>query len=267
MEKEIELYKRIGDPIKATETMGEWFACSGLFGCSKKEQGYILAMVCLSENMTPREVIETYHLVTIPGEGTKLSMRSVAMLGRYRKAGGKCQWLDTTGKIAKARFTYRENDSIWEYSIDEAKAMGKADLTNYKKWPAAMLRARLVSNTLRMIAPEVVGGLYVKEELISSGKEPEMKQAVAVEVSKTEPNTEEAEIAQLEEILEPYTEVANKFFLEKKLIQEGQNFRDLSPENRSKVFENKNVLVAKLAKMLDEKTNETAEVVEAEVVE
>src|SRR5205085_602307 len=98
-----------------------------------------------------------------------------------------------------------------------------------------MLRSRLVSDAIRAIAPEVNAGSYAPEELVNA---PGIKQAVVVEVS--EPDTEyieeikpdaddieASELAQLEEILEPYTEVVNKFFLERKLIQEGQNFRDL----------------------------------------
>jgi hypothetical protein len=265
MEKEIELYKKINDPVAAALQLGTVFARSGLFGCSKEEQGQVLALTCLAENKTPLEVLRTFHIISTKNS-TNLSMRADAMLARFRERGGKCQWLETTDKVARARFIYDGNDVERQYTIDQVKTMEKTGQENYKRWPAAMLRARLVSETMRMIAPEIVAGVYTPEELDAPNKPAEVKMANAVEVTPTEPQNEEAEIAQLEEILEPYAGVADKFFLEKKLIQEGQNFRDLSPENRRKVFENKTVLVRKLAEMLDEKTNKS-EVVEAEVGE
>ena len=265
MEKEIELYKKISDPVTAALQLGTVFARSGLFGCSKEEQGQVLALTCLAENKTPLEVMRTFHIISTKS-GTNLGMRADAMLARFRELGGKCQWLETTDKVARARFIYDGNDVERQYTIEQVRTMEKTGQENYKRWPAAMLRARLVSETMRMIAPEIVAGVYTPEELDAPNKPAEVKMANAVEVIPTEPQNqiqnEEAEIDQLEEILEPYAEVADKFFLERKLIQEGRNFRDLSPDERRKVINGREILVGKLTKILEEESNEavTAEV-------
>ena len=38
-----DFYDRIDSPMDAVKTMGDWIAHSGMFGCVKPEQGYVLA--------------------------------------------------------------------------------------------------------------------------------------------------------------------------------------------------------------------------------
>ena len=82
-------YTKITDPIQAMQIMGEMIAGSGMFGCTKVEQGMVLAMQCLAEGKAPLELAKTYHII----EG-KLTMRSDAMLGRYLTSGGKVKWTE-----------------------------------------------------------------------------------------------------------------------------------------------------------------------------
>ncbi len=48
-----EMYAKIGDPITAIEKMGEWIAASGMLGCTKVEQGKLIAWQCAAEKKTP----------------------------------------------------------------------------------------------------------------------------------------------------------------------------------------------------------------------
>jgi len=148
------------------EQLGGWFARSGLFGCEKAEQGMVLAMACLTEKKSPVQLLKEYHII----QG-KLCKTSASMLSDYKRAGGKCQWISglTDGEMAKARFTYKENDIEVTYTLKDAEREGLTQKGgSWKRNTADMLRARLVSKTLRMIAPEVEGGAIYEPSEIES---------------------------------------------------------------------------------------------------
>jgi hypothetical protein len=51
------------------------------------------------------------------------------------------------------------------FTLDEAKLAGLVGKDNWRKYPAAMLRARCVAALCRAVFPDVVGGLYDPDEL------------------------------------------------------------------------------------------------------
>lgn len=166
MEKTLSLFTNVSDPVGAAMQLGEAFAASGMFGCTKPAQGAILALQCLTSGLTPFEVTQTYHLL----DG-KLSMKADAMLGRFVAAGGKVIWGTRTSERVKARWIYRDNDLEMEVTMQELVASGVAlgkggELKdNYKRHPRQMLTARLISEAVRLLAPDVVSGVYTPEEV------------------------------------------------------------------------------------------------------
>jgi len=155
------VYDRFTDPLDAIEKLGDTFAKSGMFGCEKTEQGRVLALACLTERKAPFEILRTYHLI----QG-RLTMRSDAMLAAYRQRGGKVKWTRSDDKAAVALWTYQENENVEiGFTIEDAirAKLVKKD-SGWEKFPDAMLRARAISKALRMIAPEVVAGVYLPDE-------------------------------------------------------------------------------------------------------
>ena len=59
------------------------------------------------------------------------------------------------------------DDDISEYTwtIEDARAAGVAVGDNWKKYPAAMLRARTISAVARMAFPESIAGMYTPDEI------------------------------------------------------------------------------------------------------
>lgn len=150
--------------LPSVQALGGAIATSGMFGCNKPEQGVIIALQCIAENKAPLEMAKNYHLVK-----GKLTKRADSMLADFKRSGGKIKWGDLKNrKIQSATFTDPDGN-VYDvsYSIDDAKAAGvynsKAD-SPWQKTPAAMMRARLVSETMRAIAPEIVTGVYTPEE-------------------------------------------------------------------------------------------------------
>lgn len=160
---QIELYSKLQNPIEAIDKIGEFFAKSGMFGCERIEQGKVLAMVCLAEHKSPIEITRTYHII-----GGKLSKRAMAAYAEFRKKGGKCRWIRTgdeaitkseNDRCAEAEFTWEDTKIIVSYAMAQAEKaqLTKAD-SGWIKRPGNMLRARVISNALGMIAPEIFAG-------------------------------------------------------------------------------------------------------------
>jgi hypothetical protein len=164
----IGIYNKISDPIEAIKVMGAMIAESGMFGCNKHEQGMVLAMQCLAEGKAPLELAKTYHIV----EG-KLSMRADAMLGRFLTTGGKVKWLERSNIKVSANFSHGDNENVLiEASLEDMKSNGVAmDKTgkylkaNWQKFPRQMLTARVISEGVRLLAPQLIAGVYTPEEV------------------------------------------------------------------------------------------------------
>lgn len=244
----VNVYDRINDPVSATAQLGEWIAASGMFGCTKVEQGHILALQCLAERKSPFDIKRTYHLI----QG-QISMRADAMLAGYRQRGGKVVWKQFDAKAAIGTWRYDGNEIEVGYTLDDAKQAGlwpAKPNTGWAKDPAAMLRARCISKAIRMLAPEVVMGVYTPEE-VSDFNQPE-KAAPGANVRDWDA------IAKLEKSFESREQEVNALLVADKRIAAGQTFRDLPDDVLRKLANKPDLLLAKLPKQV---------VQEAEVVE
>ena len=142
--------------------MGQKFAKSGMGGCTKVEQGEIIMMECMARRMSPLEFVKDYHLVN-----GKVTMRADAMAAKFNQAGGHIAWEEFSDKLAKATFTDRRgHKTTISYGIEEAAKAGVANRAGaWKQHTAAMLRARLISKAIRMVAPECITGCYTEDEI------------------------------------------------------------------------------------------------------
>jgi hypothetical protein len=146
---------------------GQQLAQSRIMGIQTHGDGLVVAVTCAAEGITPLEFARTYHII----EG-RPSMKADAMLAKFKAAGGKVKWLDfgDTEQKAEAEFTYGGETVSMAFTIDQAKKMvGEKKLNNtdgnwYRLRPQ-MLRARLVTTALRVIAPELIVGIYTPEEI------------------------------------------------------------------------------------------------------
>lgn len=245
----IGIYNKITDPIQAIERMGEMIWASGMFGCVKPEQGMVLAMQCLAEGKAPLELAKTYHII----EG-KLTMRADAMLGRYLTTGGKVKWLVRSDTEVRAIWSKDGNDVELSSTLEEFKNNGialsaKGGLKdNWRKFPKQMLTARNVSEAVRLLAPQIISGIYTPEEVsdFSSQDKPLPK---PVEYQRVEIKPEavvdpaQAVIARLDEVLAKFEPHATNYLIEKKLLKEGKNYRDLDAMTAQRILSNPTKIV------------------------
>lgn len=231
-------YTRMSDPLHAVERLGEIIATSGMFGCTKIEQGQVLALQCMTEKKAPLELAKVYHII----EG-KLSMRADAMLAKFQMSGGTVKWTRRDDKAVEATFTLRGNSLPFSATIESFVANGVAVgrdgklKDNWRKFPRQMLTARVISEAVRLLAPEVVFGVYTPEEIQDStpGAAPAPVNVTPTVVTSETPN---ADLAKLEQILEPHADKANAYLIAKGHITEGQNFRDMPATLAAKITQN-----------------------------
>ena len=247
----IGIYNKITDPIQAIEKMGEMIWASGMFGCVKPEQGMVLAMQCLAEGKAPLELAKTYHII----EG-KLTMRADAMLGRYLTTGGKVKWITRTDVEVRAVWSKDGNDVEISSTIEEYTKNGIACgkdgrtlKTNWQKFPRQMLTARNVSEAIRLLAPQIISGIYTPEEVsdFSSQDKALPTPKVYVEQRPAIEDPAGAVVARLDELLAAYEPDATNYLIEKKLIKEGKTYRDLDAMTAQRVLSNP----AKILAILD----------------
>jgi hypothetical protein len=250
-----EFYSRIGTSLEAVKELGSWIARSGVFNCQKDEQGNMIALECLATRKTPFDFKREFHLVN-----GSLTMRSDAMLAGYRTRGGKVIWKQFDSTAAIGVWKFDGNECEIGFTTEDAKIAGllpaKAG-SGWQKDPAAMLRARCISKAIRMLAPEVVAGVYTPEEVAdfsATPSAPAQPTPTRQPVNVT-PESTFSLVEKLEQILEPHSEIANAFLVSKNLIKEGQNFRDVSTKVANMIIADSDSFLIK-AKTFSEPTIE-----------
>jgi hypothetical protein len=241
-----EMYDKISDPITAIEKMGEWIASSGMLGCTKVEQGKLIAWQCAAEKKTPFDFKREYHIIN-----GSLSMRSDAMLAGYRARGGKVVWKQFDSKAAVALWTYDGNSCEISFNTEDAKLAGLLPAKPGSGWakdPGAMLRARCISKAIRMLAPEVVAGIYTPEE--TEDFQPAITEVAA-------PTKSFDITAKLEALFESRENEVNALLIGAGRIQDGETFRDLADAHASKYIAKPDLILSKLAVIVSPEVIET----------
>ena len=237
-------YDRIDSPMEAIKQMGEWIAHSGMFGCVKPEQGYVLAMECLASRQTPLSWKKENHLIN-----GNITMKSESMLSGLMNAGWDIDWIQFDAQAAIADFSKGAKKVRVSFTADDAKVAGLIPAkpgSGWAKFPAEMLRARVISKATRMLDPRITQGRYTPEEVadFNAPSTPTAPAPTRQTVNVT-PESTFSLVEKLEQILEPHSDIANAFLVSKNLIKEGQNFRDVSTKVANMIISDADGFLAK----------------------
>lgn len=178
-------YKKIADPMDAVNKLGKVFSTSGMFGCANDDQGRVLAMICLTEGKTPSQILKRHHII-----GGKLSDKADAMLAAFRMSGGRHLIKQYTPEVVEIEFSTPDQKFTAKFTLAEAleedyiytkeAVAGKVAKRNadgsLNRWAlkdnwstprrrAQMMWARVISDTVRHLMPEVNFGEYTADEL------------------------------------------------------------------------------------------------------
>ena len=160
--------------------IGTELAKSGMLGITSPAAGLVVAMTCHMEGITPLEFARTYHII-----GNKPSKKADTMAAEYRQRGGKYKIVERSGTRAAALFTFEGQEVPFEFTMEmaiKAELAGKGNV-NWNKYPENMLWARMMSNAIRVLCPEVNAGIYTPEENEDFNDEPKNVTPVAVDPS------------------------------------------------------------------------------------
>lgn len=148
--------------VRDIQTMAEQAARSRLFGMDAS-QAFTLMCLAESEGLHPIQALKRYHII----QG-RPSMRADAMQAEFQRIGGRVEWLETSETSCSAVFRHPElcpKGQTVKFDMADAKRADLGVKETWRKYPAAMLRARVISMGIRMVAPGVVVGIYTPEEV------------------------------------------------------------------------------------------------------
>jgi hypothetical protein len=198
-------YDRVTDPIAFSEHLSKSLEllCGAPVG-----SGTAIGMLMLCEGLTVMEVAQRYHF--IQGRPSK---RSDAMLAEFRMNWGgdyevverspnraAIKFTDSRGRVYEREFTLAQlNESRWPWKDWQNHEKGYKDNYGTPKDRETMMFARLVSDSLRFICPELVAGVYTPEEM------EDLAPAAAVTAIKATPTIDEriaaAKAAPVEDVI------------------------------------------------------------------
>jgi hypothetical protein len=185
VQNSLTIYQKMNDPMAAVQFLGRSISGSGLFGCQNEFQGQVLALECLSTNTPPLTLQKEYHVMF-----NGITMKSDTMLAKFHQLGGKSKIIVRTSERAEIElekendtqrfsFTWEEaqrEDFIYEGKPKELKPLFRAyiagkgpqpEISNKYFSPRSrmqMLWARVVSDGVRAMMPEVNASRYTPEE-------------------------------------------------------------------------------------------------------
>jgi len=142
-------------------------AKSRLFGLDEA-QAFTLMLLAQSEGIHPIKAVQRYHVI----QG-RPAMKADAMLADFQRAGGTVEWLTESDDKEKCEALFKHpkhapQGQTIRFGLNDAKTAKLDGKDIWKQYPAAMMRARVISIGIRMLLPGIVAGLYTPEETADS---------------------------------------------------------------------------------------------------
>jgi hypothetical protein len=150
-------------PISDVQTLANNVAKSRLFpSFDTPEKALVLMMLAQAEGCSPIQATQRYDV--IQGRPAK---KTDAMLADLQKRGGTVKWIELSSTAVEAEFMAKGLAAPVRvrWDMDRANQAGLGGKDMWKKFPQNMLRARVVSEGIRLADPGVVAGLYTPEEV------------------------------------------------------------------------------------------------------
>jgi len=148
-------------PFQDMQQMAEVAAGSKMFGFKNTQEAMAIMLLCQAENLHPAVAMRDFHVI----QG-RPALKADAMLARFQQAGGTVNWKEYTDDKVTGLFSHPSGGTLeLSWTLAQAKAIGIANKDNWKNYPRAMLRARVISEGIRSVFPGCVVGVYTPEEV------------------------------------------------------------------------------------------------------
>ena len=148
-------------PLQDIQAMAEVAATSKMFGFKNSQEAMAIMLLCQAEGLHPAIAMRDYHVIQ-----NRPALKADAMLARFQQAGGTVVWKEYTNDAVTGLFTHPQGGSLEvTWTLKQAQSIGIASKDNWKNYPRAMLRARVISEGIRAVFPGCVVGVYTPEEV------------------------------------------------------------------------------------------------------
>ena len=160
------------------EQMARVMSQSRMFGFKNAEEAVSLMLMAQAEGKHPAKAAQEYHVI----QG-RPALKADAMLARFQSAGGIVEWEQMTDDVVSAYFSHPQScpkPVKVDWTMERAKGAGLTGKDNWRKYPRQMLKARVISEGVRMTFPGVTVGMYTPEEVMQFDDKPEVLSATVV---------------------------------------------------------------------------------------
>ena len=148
-------------PFAEQQKMADAIVKSGFYGFKDVAQVMAVMIVAQAENKHPGTVVQEYDII----QG-RPALKSQAILARFQQAGGKVEYNTYADDKVEMTFSHPAGGSLkLAWTLKQAQDIGLASKDNWKKYPRAMLKARVVSEGVRAVYPACILGHYAVEEV------------------------------------------------------------------------------------------------------
>lgn len=144
---------------------GELQKAQGFLPKHLQNPGQIAAVVLAGQELGIPPMASIRGIKLVMGNVTLDASLQLAVMAR---GGVRFKWLEQTDKVARLwlqRPGFEPHEQT--FTIEDAQRAGVLSNDTWKKYPAAMLRARCVSAAGKAYAPDMLSGVYLAEELPS----------------------------------------------------------------------------------------------------
>jgi len=164
--------------------MAESIVKSKFYGFTDINQVMAVMIVAQAENKHPGTVVQEYDII----QG-RPALKSQAILARFQQAGGKVEYITYTDDKVEMTFSHPAGGSLTlAWTMKQAASIGLASKDNWKKYPRAMLKARVVSEGVRAVYPACILGHYAVEEVMDFDSKPIKHTQVEIVQDLTDPD-------------------------------------------------------------------------------
>jgi len=147
-----------GDTARLAKTLH----ASGLLGGKVKsaEQAFAIIVAGAELGLPPMLALRSVSLI----DGKPIVAADV-QLGAFKRAGGRATFRELSETRAVLWLRHPNGDEhVESFGLEEAKAAGLATKDNWRKFPKAMLRSRVITAALKSVGFEPTAGMYDPDE-------------------------------------------------------------------------------------------------------
>lgn len=158
--------------IETVEKVAEKLAKSGMFPNRNKDQLAVIIMQGHELGLGTMQAVNGLYVI-----GGRAALRAELAVSLVLNSG-KAEWFfihpdsSPTSVTAVTKRVNAPKEITLTWTMQDAQAAGLMSNQNYKKYPQRMLEARAMMALARQVYPDVLMGLYAKEELEDSAEEP-----------------------------------------------------------------------------------------------